>query len=113
MEHGCIICGKPVSPQDGIDDRCGHHRRQFLRNQAKAKGLPSPTRPRAERPPKDPGPSPLEQLTPLQMKVEHLAGLHADVVRIACILCVRERGGSIQHVEVLASTPEQVKGRPS
>lgn len=46
------------------------------------------------------------------MREEHLAGKHADVIRIACVLCVREAGGAIKNVEILASRPDEVRRKP-
>ena len=99
---GCVVCGHPVSIKDGIQDRCGHHRRQLLRNQARAAGRPDPTThrgPLAPRKRKDPVLSPLEFLSPQQFKIDHLAGEHDDIPVVACILCIRRAGGRINHVE--------------
>lgn len=43
--------------------------------------------------------SPLEALTPQELKLAHLAGQHEEIRVIACILCIRRAGGRIEHVE--------------
>jgi hypothetical protein len=109
-EDGCVVCGKPRAPKDGVDDRCGHHRRQYLRNLAKQKGLPTPTRRRGPtqrtgRRVATPPESPLEAVTPTQLKDEHLSGKHDKFRAVACVLCIRAAGGSIGHVEMIRESP--------
>lgn len=92
--EGCVICGKPRSPKDGIVDRCGHHRRQLLRHRGKSP-KPQPSPPTEE-------PSTLEAASPSELKQAHASGKHAGRLVVACVLCLRERGGRADHVEVLS-----------
>lgn len=93
-EQGCVVCGKPRSPKDGVEDRCGHHRRQLLRNQAKERSQPAPQ-------PEQPKALALEDLAPSSIRSDHNAGRHRDHPVTACILCIRERGGRISNVETI------------